>query len=218
MIFFRQFAVAIFTLSMLLSIGAAGAEARRDAAGSGDAVRKAQYMLRKLSQEKASLQQENARLSAEIKELETQAKKLEKKLESTAKQLERANASNDKLVERVKNDREKITDLIGRYRETVRRLRVEQANVIHLTNAVQERNQWIDTCKANNGSLYEINMELVDRYRNKGLWQALRQAEPLTGIGEVQLEVIAEDYVYKIEDLQVANFETEEEAESAEGQ
>jgi hypothetical protein len=54
--------------------------------------------------------------------------------------------------------------------------------------------------------LYKLNLELVDRYQNKALWQALTEAEPFTGISSVHLENIADDYRYKLEDLQVARF------------
>jgi len=202
----RRTAVAIFYFGAILLATQAVAEGRR-VSGGDDAVRKAQYMLRQLSQEKTELQAENARIAGERDALQEKIEKLDKNLARKGKQLDRASANNDKLVDRVKSDNDKMRALIEKLRTTVRMLRVEKTNVALLTNAVEERNHWIDTCKANNDSLYKVNMELVDRYEGKGIWQALKQAEPFTGINGVELEVVAQNYEYRIEDLQVANFE-----------
>ncbi len=201
----RRTAVAIFYFGTILLATQAVAESRRESGGD-DAVRKAQYMLRQLSQEKTKLQAENAKVAGERDALQEKVEKLEKNLIRKGKQLKRAGANNDKLVDRVKNDNDKMRALIEKFRTTAGRLRVEKTNVALLTNAVEERNHWIDTCKANNDNLYKVDMELVGRYKGKGMWQVLKQDEPFTGVNKVKLEVVAQDYEYRIEDLQVANF------------
>lgn len=57
------------------------------------------------------------------------------------------------------------------------------------------------SCDAKNTQLITISSELLRRYQDKGVWSALLDAEPFTGIHRVQLEKIAQDYDIKIKDL-----------------
>lgn len=200
--------ILLVTVALMGLLSANAQAERREADSRGaDPVKKAQYMLRQLSQQKAQLEADNARLSTEVAELKKTLGKVESDLDSTKKTLNKSKASNSRLVDRVKDDSEKFQVLKDKYRETVQLLRTEKANVVHLTNAVTERNEWIDHCSSNNHDLIAINNELVDRYQNKGVWDAVKQSDPLLGISDVKLEVIAEDYRYRIEDLQVVNFD-----------
>ena len=204
----------LLILFMFSFAGQLAAEARREGSGGQDPMRKAQLMMRQLSQEKAQLEAENTGLNTEIKDLHARVKELERDLSKTSSKLGKSRASNEKLVGRVRNDNEKMRGMIEKYRNVVQLLRMEKANVAHLTNAIQERNDWIDMCKVNNDKLYDINLELVDSYQNKSIWQELAQADPLTGLGDVKLEVIAEEYRYRLEDLQVATFKSDATAAS----
>jgi chromosome segregation ATPase len=196
----------IAVLVLVLTGVQAHAEARREAGGD-QATQKLQYMLRQLSDEKASLQAENAKLSAELAEASRKLARAEKDYSVASNRLQQSRAANEGLVSRVKGDFEKHQDLLEQHRQSLQELRVEKKNVALLKSAVEERDMWIDRCKANNDELSRVNLDLVDRYRDKGFWQVLKQSDPLTGIGKVRLETIADDYRYRIEDLQVTRYE-----------
>ena len=53
--------------------------------------------------------------------------------------------------------------------------------------------------------LVDTNRELVEQYVNKGLWQALRQAEPITQLKQVEIENIAQEYKGTIEVLKISD-------------
>ena len=53
-------------------------------------------------------------------------------------------------------------------------------------------------CATKNRELVDIGQELLAAYRNKGVFSALAQAEPLTGIARVKLENAAQEYAGKI--------------------
>ncbi len=201
-----RYVIFLFVCVAVISIGQVRADGVRREAGSSDAARKAQFLLRQLSQEKAELKSENASLAASLKALQAERDALQTSLQQVRNKLESSRSSNEQLVQRVSSDTQKMRELLEKYRSTRRLLAMERSNVALLKSAVTERNDWIDRCKANNDSLYRISQELVDRYRNKSVWQSLKQAEPLTGLGDVKLEVIAEDYRYRIDDLQVPDF------------
>jgi chromosome segregation ATPase len=178
------------------------AEARRD--GGGDqAMRKAQLLMRQMQAELQKLNAENAQLKTEHDGLKKERDSLEDDLASTEKSLSTSRRSNSALKDRVHRDSDKYRTLMARYRDVIGELRKAQFKVAYMQEAVVERNQWIEICKANNDELYEVNKELLDRHLNRGFFDSLANAEPVTGLGRVRTENMAEEYRYKLDDLRV---------------
>ena len=191
-------------LLMAASFSAVAETARRD--GGDDALRKAQYLLRQLSAEQERLKTENAKLQTEIEDLKAENGRLETSLGEQESALARSRKNTESLIERVKSDGEKYRRLIDRYREKLRELRETQFKAAYLEQAVTERNQWIETCRTNNDELYAVNGELLKRYENRGFFDLLANAEPVTGLARVRTENVVEDYRYKLDDLKVLEF------------
>lgn len=57
-----------------------------------------------------------------------------------------------------------------------------------------------ETCGKDNAELVKISRQLLDRYKKKGVWSALRDEEPITQIHRILLEALAQDYHADIED------------------
>jgi chromosome segregation ATPase len=57
-----------------------------------------------------------------------------------------------------------------------------------------------DRCRDRNARLCVIAIELVEKYKNKGVGDALAQKEPFTQAGKVELEKLVQEYKYRIED------------------
>lgn len=53
-------------------------------------------------------------------------------------------------------------------------------------------------CVAKNARLAQIGSELLERYRDKGMWDAFRNAEPLTQLRRVEFENLLQEYGGKI--------------------
>ena len=68
-------------------------------------------------------------------------------------------------------------------------------------------------CRTKNEELVKISSELLDRYRDKGIWELVRNAEPITQIHRVQLETLAQEYGDKIKDNQLVGSPKEKEVE-----
>ena len=202
-------ALILLCISVLsISSGNVMAEARRDA-GAADPVRKMQYMLRQLSQEKSRLESDNARLNAELKQQAEEQKKLQAKLDKLEKKLDKSKESNQKLVSRVKQDNERMKEMIAKYKETVEKLRTANRDNQLLVNAVTERNQWIEQCQAKNTEMYALNVELLERYRNKDFSDDALEKEVFTGLVAVKLENQEQEYRFRLEDLQTPRFRPE---------
>lgn len=196
--------LCVSVLSM--SVEKVMAEARRDAAGTDNPMRKMQYMLRQLSEEKTSLEADNGKLKANLETATKNKKKLQAKLDKLDKSLDESKNNILKLVSRIKQDNERMKKMIAMYKETVVRLRKENQDNQLLVNAVTERNQWMDQCKSKNSEMYTLNIELLKRYRNKDFTEDALEKEPLTGLVAVQLENQEQKYRFRLQDLQTINF------------
>lgn len=185
--------IALIPVLALIGATAVRAEARRD--GGEDVLRKAQYLIRQLNQEKNQLQTQLAERQAKVDELE-------KRLANIDSSLTKSKNKNKQLANRVQSDSEKFKILLERYRDTVKTLRRSNADNQYLVHAVQEREQWITECRGRNKGLFDANSELLARYKKA----ATRFAEPITGLSTVSVENEAQEYRFKLEDLQVTKF------------
>jgi septal ring factor EnvC (AmiA/AmiB activator) len=198
------FPVFMLTVMLSASAGVAAETARRE--DGDDAMRKAQYLLRQMTAEQQALKTDNAKLQSEIQDLKAENERLTADLGERESTIARNRKSNDALVERIQSDSDKYHDLVERYRNKLEELRTAQFRVAYLEQAVIERNQWIDVCKASNDDLYQANSELLELYQNRGVLDLLAGAEPVTGLARVRTESLVEDYRYKLEDLKMPDF------------
>jgi len=67
----------------------------------------------------------------------------------------------------------------------------------------QEADGSAKSCTQSNIKLVQLSSELLARYKKKNVWNALSNAEPLTGIQHVELEKISQDYHDRIVDATV---------------
>jgi chromosome segregation ATPase len=178
---------------VLIAMDPLHAEVRRE--GGDDAVRKAQYMLRQLSQENQGLKARNAELQARLDELG-------KKHEDAGNKLQASNSRNNRLEARISSDAGKFKELMRRYSETVQTLRMANQDNHYLVKAVEERESWIDQCRSSNEELFKVNSDLLHRYGEV----AGRKSDPVTGIGRVRVENEVQEYRFRLEDLQTMEF------------
>ncbi|CAL1239701.1 hypothetical protein [Candidatus Methylocalor cossyra] len=186
--------------------GGAVAQAPKSDAAIVQTLRKAQGMLRQLSQEKADLEAKNAALDERVKALEARVRQLEP-LEGQVKQqklnLEALQGSNAALQQRISGDAERLRALGERQRQLGAELEKYRRDNRLLVDAVKERGRWIEQCAGKNRSLLEVNRELLKKYRDKGFWDEFKAVEPFTGIGAVAEENAVQDFRYKLEDLEI---------------
>jgi len=78
-------------------------------------------------------------------------------------------------------------------------LNSETTKTLQLTQSEKESDQKhyegeIQTCMKKNAELYQISVELMDRYRSKGVVDALLQAEPFTQLEKVRINNLLQEY------------------------
>lgn len=194
--------LAWLLVALLFVVGGASAQERRSA-GSDQALKRAQYMLRLLNQEKSELESQVAGLKEEKTDLANEVERLEAQVADTEGRLEASRQVNDRLAERIRSDLEKYKDLLGRYQNTVRNLKAANGDNQLLVEAVREREAWIEACGAKNRQMFEANQDLMRRYQDL----ALRHAEGIFGIERVSYENEVQEYRFRIEDLTVTAYE-----------
>ncbi len=172
-------------------------------------LRKAQGMLRQLSQEKADLEAKTAALEEQVKALEPlrarikQLEPLENEVKQHKASIESMQAGNAALQERLSGDSERLRAAAENQKKTLGALESYRRDNTLLVNAVLERTHWIEECSGKNQALLRANREWIDRQGKKSLWDDIEAAEPLTGIGAVAEENAAEEFRYKLGDLEV---------------
>jgi len=157
------------------------------------ALERAQFMLRQLNSQKVQLEKQNVGLKAEIETLK----------KASAKQLKKAKAGNKKLGMAGKKKDKYILKLKDKLRETLIALRKSEKERLQANNIGQSLDSELKQCVDNNHSLVLMNDKLVDNYTKKGCWDAILQDEPFTGINQVKVENILQEYRFENEDLKV---------------
>jgi predicted nuclease with TOPRIM domain len=165
-----------------------------------EALARAQYMLRQAAAEKAQMQSENQRLATSNKELEKKLDALEKKYAKLAKKSERKSAA---MGDRVDKLNTRLEQEIAAHKEASEKLKQMMTEKNRLFGIATDQTGVLDLCVANNKKLYDINRELLGAYENKGVWGALAQAEPFTGLKQVEIENLVDEYQYRLDDLRV---------------
>ncbi|MGZ8219977.1 hypothetical protein [Methylomagnum sp.] len=189
-----------------------GATLAEPAKGGGDAavlqtLRKAQGMLRQLGQEKADLEAKNAELADKLKALEAKAgqvEPLQSQLQQMKASLDAVQGNKAALEQQLSGQTTRLQTAADQQRKTSGQLTKVQRDNLLLVNAVKERTDWIGQCADKNKSLVRANREIVAKLGgNKSLWDSFKEAEPLTGLGAVAKETAAQDFQYKLDDLEV---------------
>jgi chromosome segregation ATPase len=205
----------------LLTVSPAWAEAPKGDPAGQQALKKAQGMLRQLSQEKTALEAEKTALEEKLKKLEQEVKKiepLENEVERHKASLETLKGSNDTLETQLQGERTRQKQLLEKQHDIVTKAKQIQSDNQLLVHAVKEREEWIAECGEKNRGMHAVNQELLGRYRDKSFWEKAKELEPFTGIGQVKAENTQQDYKFRLEDLQITAWKekSREEAQAVE--
>lgn len=213
--YFRLLAYSGLLVQVLATGTAIAAEPKTG--DGGVAIRKAQGMIRQLSQEKSALEAEKSAWLIEKTALEDRQKILEeavRKLQPLQAEVERYKSGLESLKTSLEaqlgQERQGRQNLLQKHNEVVNKAKAINADNQLLVQAVEEREQWIEQCGSRNKELDAANQDILHKYREKGLVQQLLELEPFTGIAKVETQTTAEDYRYKLQQLKITPFKAAE--------
>ena len=180
-----------------LTLWMAAGWVQADEATAQKAMAKAQFMLRQATTEKTALQQQVTDLQ---KQVDTLTKQLgDVKTAASAKQASLAQQMSGNS-EKWREANEKVGEDLKLTRE---KLKASNQKSAELEQSLKSQTDNFSLCYANNKKLYDINKELLVKYKDKGAMAALLQKEPFTGVSQVEVENLIQDYQYKLDDLKL---------------
>lgn len=183
-------------VALLIGVPAlAVAEGPTPDAAARQALAKAQQMLKSLSAERDTLKAENAKLNARLNaELDEMKTRLSETKSSASAAATRAASESANLRETVAATETRAKELAATLQDTETRL----------TSRLATRDKELSVCTADNQKLGALSKELLSRYADKGMWDAMLVREPLTQIKRVELENLVQQYGDRITESQVA--------------
>jgi chromosome segregation ATPase len=187
----------ILVLSGVITLSAIAAESPKD-----KQVRRMQLMLNAAQQEKTDLTTQVDTLKNKVSELEFKRLVLEKKMGGQTKQLSELT---DKQQQADLQDKQQQDELSNKYQESEKKLKQMEeqyaASIKSLQQTQREKEQEakrldseVLACEKKNSQLYLISSDLMDKYKAKGVLQAMRQAEPFTQLEKVMMENLLQEY------------------------
>jgi chromosome segregation ATPase len=204
---------ACFAAGVLLGAADAAAQAAKAENRDRETIRRLQQQLQKAQQDTTVVRGEKEALEKKLAEqkgeLDKQAEALPKaQAEAGRERREKAalQAELDKLKAQLA-DREKSLaeakalgdELAGKERTAVATIGERDRSVKTYQTDLARQNKEIVACEAKNAKLYELNVELVERYRTKSVQDALLQKDPFTGIKDVEVFNIVQEYRDKLD-------------------
>lgn len=190
-----------------------------------DALRKMRLMMQSVEQEKAALEQEKAALNEKINALTSQvdglksssagiSRKKDVRISEIEKELLSVRMENTGLMEKLKSAQKDLQDTTAKQRETLQvtqndlKASLEQGEEYKnkLKAAESKISQQFDQlgiCEKKNIALYELNLDLMEKYNKKGVMSALLQAEPFTQIKNVEMKSIIQEYKDRIDSQKI---------------
>lgn len=185
----------------LAALTAAPLSAAPREGGSGNSANAGlKRLLTQLNKEKDELAMAKLKLEESLAATQAEQEKLSAKLTRRETTIEAFSAANGRLAERLKQSLEQGRALQQQTRErdlTIEKLKSELAG---RNQDISEAEQRIEGHLGNNRRLAEIANELLARYENKGIVEAFKEREPLTGLERVELENLVQEYRFEIED------------------
>lgn len=184
----------IFTVATIMAL------AVMSSAAVADTDREVTRLTREMRQVQAKLtaaQQENVSLSAQI--------------EALKKQISLAETKGSVLEKKSKGQSKQVDELTEKYQETDKNLQKTMQLLAAMTESQkqtqlekeQERKRLegvIQVCEKRNADLYQVSVDMMNRYQSKGVVDALLQKEPFTGIEKVRVDNVMQDYRDKAAD------------------
>lgn len=173
-----------------------------------------QEQIRRLRMQTQQLQQERDQaVSKAAQEHAESEKSLASRNEELAGLRNKAGASAKRTaaleaeLETVKQERDRLAKALAALTDKAKATEAELAKrdgeatscSVLLTKAQSES----AACVEKNLALYQYGREVLEQYRGKGVWSALTQDEPVTGITRVRIENVLEEYRDKLDAMRI---------------
>jgi chromosome segregation ATPase len=201
----RKSTMRIVAISaLLIAVGAAPA-AR---AGEEDTTARLREMLHRTQEALRQAQSDNAeltraktdaeqKLSASTKDLET-ARGVSKAEIALRGQLQTTKAAQDDLASKLAGTNAALAAANAKLNDEAKQLAAREAELAQIKQGLEQSKTVNASCESKNVMLYTYAQEVLQAYKNKGVWAPMSQKEPVLGLKEVGVENVVQEYRLKM--------------------
>lgn len=208
--------VSLFVIFSLLA-PLAHADAERRASREREQLRRVQSHLQQAQAQLSALEQEKARMARNLTEAEKARDAARGRLgrlnrdlaqerqqrETLRKDLDLLRQESAELKSQLDQTRTRLTETQAILAETQVRLRETDVDKHALEGVKARQEREIALCEDKNRMLYQVGRDLMARYENKDFEDVLKQREPFTGIKQVEIENLLEEYRDKLDEQKI---------------
>jgi chromosome segregation ATPase len=213
----RIVAIAIATLVLAAGGVFAQQEPNKQAARERELLRRAQAAQKQAEDAKAVLEQEKAKAEADAKAAKAQTAKVSGAVARERKRADDLQADLDAAAkERAALQKDKET-LTARATDTEGKLKTALAELAHARDALAatekelaavrqvaaQQSRSIRICEDKNIKLYGVATDVMAKYRDQGFWDAVKRKEPFTGLRQVEVENLLEEFRDRADEARV---------------
>lgn len=171
-------------------------------------LRRAQAAQKQAEEAKAVVEAEKSKLEAEARAARAQAVKTSGAVAKERKRADDLQASLDTITRERSGLLKDKESLGAKLDQTETRLKAVLADLDLTRQSLAAREKdlagvrqiaarqaaAIRVCEDKNLKLYGVAGEVMDRYRDQGVWDAVKRREPFTGLRQVEIENLLEEY------------------------
>ena len=192
-------------LFALLGLGTA-AHAQADAASrEKQFLRRLQIMQQQINEQNAALAKQRDDLASQLKAAQASVASFKEKSQKELgkalgleKSLQAQQRDNATLTQQLAEARQALAALRQEHENTLATLKASEGDNRQLKAANAGQQRQIADCEHKNLLLYQANTQLLEKYKNKNVWDALAQKEPFTGIEKVRIDNVLQEYRDKL--------------------
>jgi chromosome segregation ATPase len=197
----------VLTLALLTAAAhSSPAAAQADkSAREHEQLRRAQLQLQQEQAQNAELQRGKSEADGKLKAATDQLDALHKdaataqgRSQSLEAELKHNRAAQSEQSARLDELNRQLAELTQKQKETAASLAQREAEVAALNTSLAGSKNDNAACQARNEQLYQDGQTLLKAYRDKGVWSALMDREPVLGLKHVQNENMDQDYRDKL--------------------
>lgn len=203
-----------FYLPVVLAVVLGGLSAPARAAGGADEVNKLREALRNTMLQTRDLQNQVATLQAQDADKAMTIEELTAKLEAAQKRLADDKAMSDRAIALLQEQNEAYAGEIGRLQVAIEKWKVshKEASALAAKTEMQraklarekvELERIVADQRTKNHEMYKVGLEVLDRYKNHALGDAVLAREPFTGNMRARFQTLAQEYGDKLADQRI---------------
>jgi len=191
---------------VVLPLSLANAQTER----SGGEAQRFMQQYQQISAEKTALQGQLAQMkkdldaaNAQVGALKKERDELKARVGGTSAAVAQATASKDAAEKSVEQYKQRLTEVVTKFREMATSLRDVEADRTQLRKTLAERDAAFDRCAENNQQLYDIDLQILERFEHIGPFTRVSAAEPVTRITRTRLDNLVVETRARAEELRV---------------